>query len=146
MKWNGNLPTKIRIWYVLLPLLLSGTVGCKPRAPRPNQIQGVPSPSGKYILRVPIEAQTRNPEYKGTKVWKVTITDPGGAILYKDEESTMVGYLNVYWGWDARDRAWVYNSDDGQVWRWELARDEWKKVTAGDEETVPDFVAQAMKR
>jgi hypothetical protein len=65
-------------------------------------------------------------------------------VLYKDEASTMVGAMNVYWGWDAQDRVWVYNSDDGKVWRWELADDGWKKTEshrgAGITEWVrPDY-------
>jgi len=91
--------------------------GCAPPAPRPNQTQGAASPSGRYVLRLPIEAQTTDPQYKGTGVWKVTITDLSGKVLYKDEDSKLVGNLNVYWGWDDQDRAWVYNSDDGRIWR-----------------------------
>jgi len=103
-------------------------------------VQGTPSPSGKYVLRLPIEAQTTNPQYKGTRVWKVTIADSSGTVLYKDEDSTMVGTLNVYWGWDDQDRAWVYNSDDGRIWRWEFAESGWKKIESQRSDGIPDFV------
>jgi len=71
---------------VLIALLASTLFGCAPPTARPNQKQGAVSPSGKYALRLPIEAQTTNPQYKGTRVWKVTITDSSGKVLYKDEE------------------------------------------------------------
>ena len=115
-------------------------IGCSPKAAPPNQKQGAVSPSGNYILNVPIEPQTTNPQYKGTPVWKITIADASGAVLYKDEDSTMVGNLNVYWGWDAKDRAWAYNSDDGRIWRWELAADGWKKNKAEKSDGMPEFV------
>jgi hypothetical protein len=121
-------------------LVVFAFVGCAPPAPRPNQTQGVTSPNGKYVLRLPIEPQTTDPKYKGTRVWKVTITDQSGKLLYKDDESKMVGNLNVYWGWDDQDRVWVYNSDDGRIWRWELADDEWKKIESQKSDGIPDFV------
>ena len=115
-------------------------IGCAPPAPRPNQTQGATSPSGKYVLRLPIELQTTNPQYKGTRVWKVTITDTNGTVLYKDDASEMVGNLNVYWGWDNQDRVWVYNSDDGKIWRWELADRGWQKIESQKSDGIPEFV------
>jgi hypothetical protein len=115
-------------------------IGCAPPAPRPNQTQGATSPSGKYVLRLPIELQTTNPQYKGTRVWKVTITDTSGKVLYRDDSSEMVGNLNVYWGWDSQDRVWVYNSDDGRIWRWELANGGWKKIESEKSDGIPEFV------
>ena len=50
----------------------------------------------------------------------MTISAPDGAILYKDESSKFVGHLNGYWAWDDSDRAWFYNSDDGNVYFWEF--------------------------
>ena len=108
---------------------------------RPNHKQGVVSPSGKYVLRLPIEVQTTNVRYnKGKRVWKVTIADASGKIIYKDEDSVMIGHLMVYWGWDDQDRAWVYNSDNGDIWRWELGADGWKKILSKRGDGIPDFV------
>jgi hypothetical protein len=129
--------TRCTISVALSAVALSG---CAPPAPRRNQVQGTPSTSGKYVLRLPIEAQTTKPQYKGTGVWKVTIADSSGTVLYKDENSTMVGTLNVYWGWDDQDRVWVYNSDDGRIWRWESATDGWKKIESQKSDGIPDFV------
>lgn len=73
-------------------------------------------------------------------MWKVTITDPSGNVLYKDDESRMLGNLNVYWGWDSQDRVWVYNSDDGRIWRWELAQTGWRKIESHRSDGIPAFV------
>jgi hypothetical protein len=64
-------------------------------------------------------------------VWKVTISDQDGKLLYKDENSELVGYLNAYWLWDGQDRVWLYNSDTGQVFFWELSDGEWPKTEWG---------------
>lgn len=73
-------------------------------------------------------------------MWKVTITDRNGAVLYRDDESTMVGTLKVYWGWDSRDRVWLYNSDDGKIWRWEQGENGWMKIESRRADGIPDFV------
>jgi hypothetical protein len=64
-------------------------------------------------------------------VWKVTVSDPSGTQLYKDDSSEFVGHLNVYWMWDDADRAWLYNSDDGRVWFWEQTGTNWIKTYWG---------------
>ena len=87
--------------------------------------------NGTQWLTVPIERNELNPEYHNTRVWKVTISDPDDYLLYKDDESGFVGYLNVYWVWDSEDRVWLYNSDTGQVFFWELADGEWLKTEWG---------------
>jgi hypothetical protein len=116
-------------------------IGCSPAAaPRSNQTQGATAPSGKYVLRMPIELQTSNPVYKGTPVWKVTITDPDGRVVYKDDASERVGSLRVYWGWDDQDRVWVYSSDDGSIWRWEVTGGEWRKIESRRGDGIPEYV------
>jgi hypothetical protein len=97
----------------------------------PNQQQPLTSPGGSFVLTLPIEENRVNPQYEGTRVWKVTITDPHGNVVYKDDESEFVGYLNVYWMWDSDDRVWVYSSDTGDVFFWELVDDEWTKTWWG---------------
>lgn len=96
--------------------------------PKENHRQPSTSPSGKYVLTLPIE---KNPAYHNTDVWKVTIATPDGKILYKDYASEFVGHLNVYWVWDADDRVWLYNSDDGQVYFWEFDGTKWVKTHWG---------------
>ena len=103
--------------------------GCDRRTSRPaNKADPMPAPSGKYVLRVPIEA---NPRYDNARVWKVVILDRNGQQLYKDDDSRFVGHLNVYWHWDGEDRVWLYNSDDGVVWFWEQVNGQWTKTRWG---------------
>ncbi|MGD7652776.1 MAG: hypothetical protein ACQCXQ_06155 [Verrucomicrobiales bacterium] len=116
---------------------LASLAACKPHPPRKNQTQNLPSPSGDYRLRIPIEENTTHPEYAGTGVWKVTIFDSAGTREYKDEESTMVGNLNIYWGWDSKDQVWVYNSDNGQITRWTKQAGSWTKHQGRDKSEIP---------
>jgi hypothetical protein len=39
----------------------------------------------------------------------------------REYHSEFVGYLNAYWLWDSQDRLWLYNSDTGRVFFWELS-------------------------
>ena len=118
--------------YLVLLLPLALVFGClQTQSLPPNQQQSLISPSGKYVLTVPIERNETNPEYYNTKVWKVTIFDQDGNLLYKDDESEFVGYLNVYWVWGSEDRVWLYNSDTGRVFFWELSDGEWLKTEWG---------------
>jgi hypothetical protein len=89
------------------------------RHDRPNQKQNLVSPSGEYVLSLPIEGQR----------WRVTIRNRKGRIEYVDTSSDFNGALNVYWAWDDQDSVWLYNSDDGQVWCWIKDGRTWKKHT-----------------
>jgi len=80
--------------YSIAVILAVTIAGCAPPAPKPNKVQPMPSPSGKFVLTIPIE---RNPAYHNSPVWKVTISDGTGSQLYKDDSSEFVGNLNVYW-------------------------------------------------
>jgi len=108
--------------------LMALLAGCAPPARKPNKVQPMPSPSGRYVLTVPIEP---NPNYHNHKVWKVTISDTNGTVLYKDDSSECVGWLNSYWAWDDADRAWLYNSDNGRVYFWEPDGTNWTKTYWG---------------
>jgi hypothetical protein len=117
---------------LVLLLGLALAFGCRrTQSLPPNQQQPSISPNGRYVLTVPIEPNETNPEYAGTRVWKVTISDQDGALLYRDDKSEFVGYLNAYWLWDSQDRVWLYNSDTGQVFFWELSDGEWLKTEWG---------------
>jgi len=107
---------------------------------RINQRQDLVSPGSNWILSVPIEMSTPNEDGKQYHVWKVTIRDLAGNVRYKDENSRMTGILNVYWGWDPESRVWLYNSDDGKVWRWQLEDRTWRKRRMEDEEGMPDWI------
>lgn len=88
-----------------------------------NHLQPLASPSGKYVLTVPVEKDAG----MASGMWRVTISDLDGNELYKDRDSEFVGYLMSYWVWDAQDRVWLYDSDSGGVHYWELIGGSWKK-------------------
>jgi hypothetical protein len=104
----------------LLALLVAG---CSPPPPKPNQRTPSTSPSGKYVLTVPIE---RDPTDRNLPFWRVTISDTTGKQLYKDN-SKFIGTLNVYWCWDSADRVWLYNSDDGMTYVWQIIDGQWQR-------------------
>jgi hypothetical protein len=85
------------------------------------------SPSGKYILSVPIE---HDPRRHNLPYWRVTISDASKNVLIKDD-SDFVAQLNVYWLWDSEDRVWLYNSDTSRVYFWELSEGKWRRVAWG---------------
>lgn len=103
--------------YLTPAILLIGFSVFAPKLPqKPNQKTLQTSPSGNYVLTIPIESGT----------WNVTISDVDGNVLYKDN-SDFLGHFNVYWYWDAEDRVWLYNSDDGRVYFWETSNEKWLK-------------------
>ena len=97
----------------------------------PNQ--PLTSPSENYVFTVPIERskQESGPAGFGWPFWHVTISDSKGIVVYRDEEESFPGQFNVYWAWDDQDRVWLFNSDDGCVYFWELAGGTWEKQMWG---------------
>ena len=102
----------------------------------PNQTQNQLSPSGRYVLSVPHKYQSKTQE----SVWMVTIKSEDGSVLHQDKESTIWSGANAYFGWDEQDRIWLYNSDDGSIWRWELVMGSWKKLQSSREDGMPDWI------
>ena len=99
---------------------------------RGQQIQNLKSPNQKYLVKIPIENKELRFGRSETKrsltpVWIVSILNSKGEVIYRDEESRMIGTFNVYWGWDQNNRLWLYNSDNGKVWKWTLKEDTWIK-------------------
>lgn len=120
---------KIQAWCVVL-LLGIVALGCAVGREAPvNQRQPSPSPDGQYVLTVPIEKNAA-----GERMWQVTISDAGGDRLYRDVDSEFVGNLNVYWIWDDANRVWLYNSDAGAVFYWEIQNGDWVKTQWGCDE------------
>jgi hypothetical protein len=105
--------------------------------PRVSQAVSGPatgSPSGKYVLTVPIEKAADNLHY-----WSVTISDRNGNVLFKDD-SEFAGHLNVYWAWDKEDRVWLQNSDNGYTYYWKLDNENhWRRYQCdhGTPESLP---------
>jgi len=53
---------------------------------KPNQRQRLPSPSGRYVVNVPIEKNAEdNHQY-----WRVTISDDKGVVVSKTTQSSSV--------------------------------------------------------
>jgi hypothetical protein len=106
-----------------------------------NHQQGAVSPSGRFVVRVPIERSASvDPKYHGLRVWTVSIGDRAGRMLYRDLLSTFAGTRDVYWGWDQQDRVWLYDSDNGRIWLWEIDGGRWQKRAATRAEGMPAFV------
>jgi hypothetical protein len=105
----------LRVCLLLCAILF---LNCAAPKEKPNQKQGSTSPSGRYILSVPIETDSQDQH----QYWRVTISDPKGTMLFKDD-SSFVANLNVYWYWDKDDRVWLTNSDNGNTYYWEVDKD-----------------------
>ena len=109
--------------YFTLILAAMFLAGCSPPAQKPNQRSPFRSPSGKFVLTVPIE---HDPTDRNLPFWRVTVSDTTGRQLYQDD-SKLIGTLNVYWCWDSSERVWLYNSDDGAVYFWQLVDGRWQR-------------------
>lgn len=112
--------------FVFLFMFFLLLFGCFPRHEEEvlsRQISPVDSPSGRYVLTVPIVEENRD---GFESFWKVTISDKNGHRLYVDEEGFPARF-NVYWNWDDEDRIWLNNSDDGAVYFWENIDGVWRK-------------------
>ena len=106
----------------LLCLVVVLVSSCHRADHKPFQGQPLVSPSGKYVLTVPIEKAADNLHY-----WRVTISDRNGNVLFKDD-SEFPGRFNVYWTWDTSDRVWLQNSDNGYMYYWELnSKNRWRR-------------------
>lgn len=106
--------SRIKAVHLMCLVLALVDTSCGRNYQNRNQEQPLSSPSGKYVLTVPIETVEDTHRY-----WRVTITDVNGHLLFKDD-SRFVGNLNVYWVWDEHDRVWLRNSDTGFIYYWEL--------------------------
>lgn len=88
-----------------------------------NQVSPLVSPSGNYILAVPIVEENKN---GFTTWWQIQISDKNNKLLYIDTEGFPARF-NVYWIWDENDMVWLYNSDDGNIYYWENKNNKWQK-------------------
>lgn len=104
---------------------------------KPNQQSRATSPSGRYVLTVPIERSKtqKGPLGYGFPYWHVTISDPNGQVVYRDAEDKFDGLHNVYWAWGDGDIAWLYNSDDGSVYYYQCADGQWARGRWGSGKT-----------
>ena len=115
----------------LLPCLIIALVaGCGKsiQVQKPNQQSPLTSPSGKYVLTMPIEGSQAEQDdaYR-----QLTIFDGDGNVVYRDRRLPCFTMRRTYWAWDQEDRVWLYNNDDTTVWFWEQADGAWTKNRYG---------------
>lgn len=121
---GGCVPVLLMALMLISPLLPD-----RPGDERSNRQEPAVSSSGKYVLTVPIERSTRErgPFGYGMPYWHVTISDPNGVVIYRDDEDKFVGIRSIYWIWDEVDRVWLFDSDDGGVYVYDRADQTWKR-------------------
>jgi hypothetical protein len=111
-------------------------------ASRAGQQQDLSSPDGSLRARVPIVSmQGRD----FATWWCPELSSAGGELLFRDREC-FPGRFNVYWGWDAQQRFWVYNSDDGALWIYAPEGEGWGRRAwlPGDGLTPPPSLAERL--
>lgn len=119
-RFRLSLPVRIAL-YLLPVLTVGGGLLIAARMPQPpNRRAPAVSPSGAYVLTMPIEQG----------LWRVTIRDRKGKLLYRDD-SKFLGQLSVYWAWDDENRVWLFNSDDSAVYFWEETPQGWQRTRWG---------------
>jgi hypothetical protein len=115
----------------------------------PNRQQHLISPSGKYILTVPVKRIKQKLLSFGHPYRVVTISDPNGKIIYQDKEETFPAWFGTYWVWDNQDRAWLFGSDAG-IFFYESIDGNWIKSPwyrelgiSPPESLYPDYVEKS---
>ena len=115
---------------LLLCLIIALVAGCgrSGRARRPAQELPLTSPSGEYVLTMPIE----NDRAQGNAAYRrLKILDSDGNVVYKDKNPPFWSARRIYWAWDQEDRVWLYNGFDTTVWFWEQSDGAWTKNKYG---------------
>ncbi len=107
----------------LTTALMLACCGCFGSRCPSERFRPIRSPNGLYMLYAPVSWS----ESAGADVSKVTITDTTGIVLFVDGQSDFIATLSVYFAWDDDDRAWLYSSDDGTVWFYEMRGEAWTK-------------------
>lgn len=91
------------------------------------------SSSKKYVSIVTVQLETEKAvkagegKKKRLHVWFLSIHNAQGKLIYEDKTSKFYARFNVYTGWDKEDSFWLYNSDDGEQWKWFLKGGKWIK-------------------
>jgi hypothetical protein len=102
-----------------------------------GQQQGITSPSG-FVARVPIVSMEGR---DFATYWCPELRDADGGLLLRDREGFPARF-NVYWAWDAQDRLWLYNSDDGAVVIYAAGPEAWARSqwVRGSEPQPPEAI------
>lgn len=109
---------------IVVAIIVQLWVSLSPKSPPPvNQMSPLASPDNQFTMKMNIE----------DGYWIVSIYDKSGRQLYRDDDDTFNGDLNVYWVWDHADRLWLCNSDDGNVYYWSRTPQGWEQTCWGHE-------------
>ena len=94
-----------------------------------NQQTQCPSLDSQYSANIQVESGW----------WRPVINDRHGKTLYKEERDIFRGNLKIYWGWDAKNVFWIYNSDNGKIEKYEISNG---RVTpsSGDKKLCPQWI------
>ena len=146
---------KSRFIMILLIILFSAAIllGCRDDRAKPNQQKLSTSPNGKYLAQVSIIEKKFN---NYLRWWQFKFFDNKGNAWPADTLKFPARF-NIYWIWDKHDRLWVYNSDDGRVYYYEIVGGwpcrEWIGSGKGDprsrsfyppEELYPEYVKKKL--
>lgn len=118
-KWPGLVAVSLGALSAPALLLALALIGAlfRTKSDQPvNRQQPSTSPSGKYVLTVPIERAKRPGLLRfGPPYWHVTISDLNGRVLYRDPQKQFPGWFGAHWVWDKQDRVWIFSYDSGTV-------------------------------
>ncbi|MFH1467002.1 MAG: hypothetical protein ABIO70_21645 [Pseudomonadota bacterium] len=107
-----------------------------------GQESPLPSPDGRWVARVPITAV---PGREFATWWLPAIADAEGLTRYADPAGFPARF-NVYWAWDAEDRLWLYETDEGGLWVYAEEGGEWTKRAPREGEAPPESIAARRRR
>lgn len=138
----------ILVLMLILPLIRTD----KSPVQLPNRQQHLKSPSGKYVLNVPVKRIKQKLLSFGYPYLIVTISDPNGKVIYQDKDKTFPDWFGTYWVWDKQDCVWFFGSDAG-IFFYEYIDGNWTKHVwyskldiAPPESLYPDFVKKSRSK
>lgn len=113
---------------LLLVLLVALSAEARAKGPQDSPVA---APDGRHVARVDILPK---PCLKGfSECWVVSIHKASGGEVFRDDRG-FPAFFNVYWEWDAQGRLWLYNSDDGAMFIYEVRSGSWARREASDGE------------
>ncbi len=105
------------------PVVRAPTQITSRRSEHAGQVQGLVAPGADLVARVPIQA-VEGRDF--ATWWQPEILGADGAVIYRDAQGFPARF-NVYWAWDAQQQLWLYNTDDGTVWIYASAEQDWER-------------------
>jgi hypothetical protein len=112
------------------------------RVAQAGQESPLASPDGRWVAKVPLSAV---PGREFATWWLPEIADADGALHYADPEG-FPGRFNVYWAWDAEDRLWLYETDEGGLWVFAEEAGQWTRRPPREGEAPPESIVARRAR